>query len=89
MGDRGDGQRYFKLTPKGRAPKVTRVWPAEKLPWYYQYALHCFLLTAAMPLIYLRTRVSDDGWIGYILEGILIFIFIQIILPPRDQPVEG
>lgn len=88
MGDRkGDGQRYFKVTPKGRAPKVTWVWPAEKLPWYYQYALHWILITAAIPLIYLRPRVSDDGWIGYILEVILIFIFIQIILPPRDQYV--
>ena len=78
-------QRYFKLTPKARAPEVTREWPAEKMPWYYQYALQWMLLLIALPIVYTRIHVSEDTWLAYILEMVLIWFFIQIILPPREH----
>jgi hypothetical protein len=82
MGDRGeDGQRYFKVTPKGRAPKVTRIWPAEEIPWYSQYYLDFLLLLIAIPIVYARSKVPDGGWVAFGLEIILVWIVIMLIYP--------
>jgi hypothetical protein len=79
MGDRGDGQRYFKVTPKGRAPEVHMEWPAEEeIPWYYRYFLDFVLILIAVPLIYARTKVLDDGWVACVIEMILVFIALLV-----------
>jgi hypothetical protein len=81
MADRG-GQRYFKLTSRGRAPKVHLEWPAEEeIPWYYRYFLDFVLILIAIPLIYARTKVLDDGWAAYGIEMILVFIVLLVIQP--------
>ena len=84
MGDR-EGQRYFKLTPKGRAPKVHMEWPAEEeIPWYYAYFLHVILIIVAIPVAMARKDVPDDGWLAFFLDAILIWIFVVVIMPPRE-----
>ena len=88
MGDRGEeGQRHFKVTPKGRAPEVTRVWEVKDTPWYVRYAIDWILLLFAIPLILLRTLVPDDGWVAFTLEVVLIFIFFMwlVTLPVEDH----
>ena len=85
MGDR-EGQRYFKLTPKGRPPKVHMEWPAEEKPWYIRYAYDWVLLLIAIPLLILRVSVNNDGWVAICLEVILIGIFFMwlVTLPSSE-----
>ena len=85
MGDR-EGQRYFKVTPKGRAPKVHLEWPAEEeIEWYYAYFMHVILVLIAIPVAMARKDVRDDGWLALILDAILIWIFLAVILPPKKH----
>jgi hypothetical protein len=70
-------QRYFKLTRKGRAPKVTRVWPVEAKPWHIRYAYDWILLLISIPLIYGRVSISSNEWIAFSLEVLLAGIFFM------------
>ena len=81
----GSQQRYFKLTPKARAPKVMREWPAEENPWYYYYILDFILIAISIPIIIVRMIVPDDGWVASLLEFVLIAIFIHVIMPQDGQ----
>ena len=87
MGDRGeDGQRYFKVTPKGRAPKVHMEWPAEeKIPWYYYYTLHGILMIIAIPVVIARRNVPGDTWLACLLDMVLVVLVIMIIQPPNER----
>jgi hypothetical protein len=88
MGDRREaGHRYFKVTPKGRAPKVTREWKVEEKPWYIRYAFDWMLLLIALPFLLARGSVSDDGWTAFGLEVILVGIFFMwlVTLPPEKH----
>lgn len=82
-----DKQRYFKVTTKGRAPKVTRVWEADEMPWYIRYAYDWTLLLIALPILVARASVSSDGWVSVALEFILIGIFFMwlVTLPPEEH----
>jgi hypothetical protein len=72
-----DDQRYFKVTAKGRAPKVTREWKVKDTPWYIRYAFDWILFLFAIPFIVARALVSDGGWFAFILEAVLVGIFIM------------
>ncbi len=88
MGDRGeDRQRYFKLTPKGRAPEVTMEWPAAEMPWYIRYAYDWMLLLIALPVLLARAIVDSDGLVAFGLEVVLIGIFFMwlVTLPPEQR----
>ena len=78
-------QRYFKVTDKGRAPKVTREWKVEEKPWYIRYAFDWTLLLISIPFIIARASVSNDGWAAFSLEVVLVGIFIMwlVTLPPE------
>jgi hypothetical protein len=80
-------QRYFKVTPKGRAPKVTRVWKVEEKPWYIRYAYDWMLLLIAVPFLVARAWVPNNGWTAFGLEYILIGIFFMwlVTLPPGEH----
>ena len=80
-------QRYFKVTPKGRAPKVTKVWKADEEPWYIRYAYDWMLLLFALPILAARASVSSDGWTAVSLEVILMGIFFMwlVTLPPEEH----
>ncbi len=81
-----NNQRYFKVTPKGRAPKVTRVWKVEEKPWYIRYAYDWILLLIVIPLVYSWTFVSDEGWAAYGIEIALICIFyLWLVTLPHEE----
>ena len=88
MGKRGgDGRRHIEVTPKGRAPEVTRVWEVKDTPWYVRYAYDWFLLLVAIPILITRSLVPDGGWMAFILEVLLIGIFFMwlVSLPPEKH----
>jgi hypothetical protein len=70
-------ERYFKVTPKGRAPKVTREWNADDKPWYIRYAFDWMLLLIAVPFIVASMSVTDDSWAAFSLDVVLIGIFFM------------
>jgi len=80
-------QRYFKVAPKDRAPKVTREWKADEKPWYIRYAFDWLLLLIAIPFVLARTSVSDGGLAAFGLEVVLIGIFFMwlVTLPPEEH----
>ena len=80
-------QRYFKVTDKGRAPKVTREWKVREKPWYIRYAWDWMLLLIAIPLVYTRAFVSDDGLAAFGIEIALICIFYMwlVTLPSGEH----
>ena len=80
-------QRHFKITPKGRAPKVTREWKADKKPWYIRYAFDWTLVLIAFPFIVARASVSDVTWAAFSFEVVLIGIFFMelVTLPPEEH----
>ncbi|MHA2313096.1 MAG: hypothetical protein ACXADF_16525 [Candidatus Thorarchaeota archaeon] len=77
-------QRYFKLTRKGRVPKVTRVWPAEEKPWYIRYAFDWMLLLISTLLLYMRIVLSINEWLDFILEVLIastLFMWLTRLTP--------
>ena len=82
-----NNQRYFKVTNKGRAPKVTRVWGVEEKPWYIRYAWDWILLLIAIPLVIAKASISDEGLAAYGIDMILIWIiFLWLVtLPPGEH----
>jgi len=75
--ERHHHQRYFKLTRKGRVPKVTRVWPVEEKPWYIRYAFEWMLLLISIPLSFSRVVFASNEWISFSLEVLLAGIFFM------------
>jgi len=80
-------QRYFKVTPKGRAPKVTKVWKADEKPWYIRYAYDWMLLLIVLPFLVARASVSTEGGVAFCLEVVIMGIFIMwlVTLPPEEH----
>lgn len=83
MGDREE-QRYFKVTPKVRAPEVHMEWPEEEKPWYIRYAYDWMLLLIAIPFLVVRVFVNNDGWTAFLMETVLVGILCMwlVSLPP-------
>lgn len=88
MGERGEGgQRSREVKPKGRAPEVTRVWEVRDTPWYVRYAYDWFLLLVVTPILIARSLMPEGGWMAFILEVLLIGIFVMwlVSLPPEKH----
>ncbi|MHA2313164.1 MAG: hypothetical protein ACXADF_16880 [Candidatus Thorarchaeota archaeon] len=76
------------MTRKGRAPKVTKVWPVEEKPWYKYYLSDFILLLVADPISAARITVPDGTWASENLEMILIivlFFWLMTIPSKRDR----
>jgi hypothetical protein len=81
-------QRYFKLTHKGRAPKVTRVWPAVEKSWYIRYAYDFIILLISIALVFMRAAFSRNEWISFSLEVLLAGFFYMWLTTLTTEGVE-
>jgi hypothetical protein len=89
LDERSEGhhhQRYFKLTRKGRVPKVTKVWPSEEKTRYTMYLSDIILLLLAAPIAVARTTVSDGTWVAENLEmALIIVLFFWLMTMSSDR----
>jgi hypothetical protein len=81
-------QRYFKLTRKGRVPKVTREWPAEEKPWYIRYAYDWMLLLITILLLVTRAVIVTNEWIAFSLDVLMMCIFFMWLTTLTPEQAE-
>jgi hypothetical protein len=71
-------QRYFKLTPKGRAPRVTRVWPADSDGAAFDVLL---LLSFALGLLFAAASFPEARYSrAYLLLGMACVLLVWLSL---------